>query len=195
MRIVKLTPAVEKKLLRARLERDAEAERVASEIVGDVRRRGDAALSAWVKKLDGIDLQRESLWIPDGEIRSARKQASREFLRALEHAAHNVRRVAEKQLPQPWTVEVEPGVKIGQLVRPIDAIGCYIPGGRFALVSTMLMTVVPAKVAGVRHIQVVCPRPNHASPEWVARKPSRLLPTARSAWPALRKSLDRAIVL
>ena len=162
MRIMRLTPAVEKKLLRARQEHDAEAEGIASEIVGDVRRRGDAALSAWMKKLDGIDLHRESLWISGGEIRAARKQASRDFLRALEHAARNVRRVAEKQLPKPWTMEVEPGVKIGQLVRPIETIGCYIPGGRFALVSTMVMTVVPAKVAGVRHIQVVCPRPNAA---------------------------------
>jgi histidinol dehydrogenase len=162
MRIVRLTPAVEKKLLRARQEHDAEAEGIASKIVGDVRRRGDAALSAWVKKLDGIDLHRESLWISGGEIRAARKQVSRDFLRALEHAARNVRRVAEKQLPNPWAMEVEPGVKVGQLVRPIDAIGCYIPGGRFALVSTMVMTVVPAKVAGVRHIQVVCPRPNAA---------------------------------
>ena len=162
MRIVRLTPAVEKKLLRARQEHDAEAEGIASKIVGDVRRRGDAALSTWMKKLDGIDLHRESLWISGGEIRAARKQVSRDFLRALEHAARNVRRVAEKQLTKPWTMEVEPGVKIGQLVRPIDAIGCYIPGGRFALVSTMVMTVVPAKVAGVRHIQVVCPRPNAA---------------------------------
>ena len=162
MRIMRLTPAVEKKLLRARQEHDAEAEGIASEIVGDVRRRGDAALSAWMKKLDGIDLHRESLWISGGEIRAAREQASRDFLRALEHAARNVRRVGEKQLPKPWTMEVEPGVKIGQLVRPIETIGCYIPGGRFALVSTMVMTVVPAKVAGVRHIQVVCPRPNAA---------------------------------
>jgi len=162
MRIVRLTPAVEKKLLRARQEHDAEAEDIASKIVGDVRRRGDAALSAWVKKLDGIDLRRESLWISGGEIRAARKQVSHDFLRALEHAARNVRRVAEKQLPKPWTIEVEPGVKIGLLVRPIDTIGCYIPGGRFALVSTMVMTVVPAKVAGVGHIQVACPRPNTA---------------------------------
>jgi histidinol dehydrogenase len=162
MRIVRLTPAVEKKLLRARQEHDAEAEGIASKIVGDVRRRGDAALSAWVKKLDGIDLHRESLWISGGEIRAARKQVSRDFLRALEHAVRNVHLVAEKQLPKRWTIEVEPGVKIGQLVRPIDAIGCYIPGGRFALVSTMVMTVVPAKVAGVGHIQVVCPRPNAA---------------------------------
>lgn len=162
MRIVRLTPAVEKKLLRARQEHDAEAEGIASKIVGDVRRRGDAALATWVKKLDGIDLHRESLWISGGEIRAARKQVSRDLLRALEHAARNVRRVAEKQLPKPWTMEVEPGVKISQLVRPIEAIGCYIPGGRFALVSTMVMTVIPAKVAGVRRIQVVCPRPNAA---------------------------------
>jgi histidinol dehydrogenase len=162
MRILRLTPAVEKKLLCARQEHDAAAERIASEIVGDVRRRGDSALSAWVKKLDGVDLQRESLWIAEEEIRAARKQVSRDFLRALEHAARNVRRVAEKQLPKPWTVEVEPGVKISQVVRPIDSIACYIPGGRFALVSTMVMTVVPAMLAGVRHIQVACPRPNAA---------------------------------
>jgi len=162
MRIVRLTPAVEKKLLRARQEHDGEAQRIAAEIIHDIRRRGDAALSAWVKKLDDIDLQREHLWIDEDEIRAARKQVGREFLGALEHAARNVRRVAERQLPKQWTMEVERGVKIGQLVRPIDAIGCYIPGGRFALVSTLVMTVVPAKVAGVRHIQVACPRPNAA---------------------------------
>ena len=162
MRIVKLTAAVEKKLLRARHERDSEAERITAEIIDDVRRRGDAALYDWAKKLDDIDLQLEGLWIAEREIRAARKQVSRDFLRALEHAARNVRRVAEKQLPKPWTMEVEPGVRIGQVVRPIESIGCYIPGGQHALVSTLVMTVVPAKVAGVRDIQVVCPRPNAA---------------------------------
>jgi histidinol dehydrogenase len=162
MRIVRLTPAIEKKLLRARQEHDAEAQEVAAEIISDIRQRGDAALSAWAKKLDNVDFQRESLWIGEDEIRAARKQVRREFLRALEHAVRNVRRVAQKQLPKPWTMEVEPGVKIGQVVRPIDSIGCYIPGGRFALVSTMVMTVVPAKVAGVPHIHVACPRPNTA---------------------------------
>ena len=160
MRIVKLTSAVERKLLQSRGQHDAEAQRIAAEIIRDVRRRGDAALSAWVRKLDGIDLQREGLWIGENEIRAARKQVSREFLRALEHTARNVRRVAEQQSPKTWTMEVEPGVRIGQVVRPIDTIGCYIPGGRFALVSTLVMTVAPAKVAGVRNIQVVCPRPN-----------------------------------
>ena len=162
MRIVKLTATIEKKLLSARRQRDTEAQRVAADIILDVRKRGDAALSAWVKKLDGIDLQGKRLWIGENEIRAARKQVSREFLRALEHAARNVRRVAEQQFPKSWMMEVEPGVRIGQVVRPIDTIGCYIPGGRFALVSTLVMTVVPAKVAGVHNMQVVCPRPNAA---------------------------------
>jgi len=160
MRILKLTHAVEKKLLRARQERDTEAERIASEIIRDVRRRGDAALSAWVKKLDGIDLRKEGLWITEPEIRAAWKKVSRDFLRAIEHAARNVRRVAEKQLPQPWSLEVEHGVKISQIVQPIETIGCYIPGGRFALVSTLVMSAVPATVAGVKQIIVVCPKPN-----------------------------------
>jgi histidinol dehydrogenase len=162
MRIVKLTPAVEKKLLRARRERDAEAERVVSEIVADVRKRGNAALFAWAKRLDGTDLRRENLWISEGDIRGARKQVPPHFLRAVKHAARNVRRLAERQLPKPWTIEVESGVKITQVVRPIESIGCYVPGGQFSLVSTLIMTVVPATVAGVPKIEVVCPRPNTA---------------------------------
>jgi len=160
MRILKLTSAVEKTLLRARHERDREAERIAARIIADVRKRGDAALAAWVKKLDGVDLRRTGFWVSHREIRSAHKQVSAEFLRAVRHAERNIRRVAEKQLPQPWSLEVEPGVTISQLIRTIDSIGCYIPGGRFALVSTLLMTVAPAQVAGVPRITVVCPKPN-----------------------------------
>jgi len=68
--------------------------------------------------------------------------------------------VAEKQLPRPWTFETEPGVRISQRVSPIESIGCYIPGGLFSLVSTLVMTAVPAKVAGVSCIVAVCPAPN-----------------------------------
>jgi histidinol dehydrogenase len=160
MRILKLTPAVEQNLLRARHERDLGAERIAAGIVSDVRRRGDAALETWARKLDGVDLRRSGAWISQREIGAAHKQVSVEFLRAVRHSARNIRRVAEKQLPRPWSLEVEPGVTISQLVRPIEAIGCYIPGGRFALVSTLAMTVVPAQVADVNRITVVCPKPN-----------------------------------
>jgi histidinol dehydrogenase len=81
---------------------------------------------------------------------------------AIEHAARNIRRVAEQQRPRPWSITVEPGVRVGQRVTPLDTIGCYIPGGRFSLVSTLLMTAVPAQVAGVRRIIVACPKANPA---------------------------------
>ena len=160
MRILKLTSAVEKNLLRARYERDLEAERVTAGIIADVRKRGDVALAAWARKLDGIELTRAGTWISQREINAARKQVSAEFISAVRHAAKNIQCVAEKQLPRGWSLAVEAGVTISQLVRPIESIGCYIPGGRFALVSTLLMTVVPAQVAGVKLIAVVCPRPN-----------------------------------
>ena len=160
MRILKLTSAVEKNFLRARHERDREAEIIAASIIADVRKRGDAALAAWAKKLDGNNLSLSGVWVSRREINAARKQVSVELLSAARHAAKNIRRVAEKQLPRAWTLAVEPGVTISQLVSPIESIGCYIPGGRFALVSTLLMTVIPARVAGVRSITVLCPKPN-----------------------------------
>ena len=160
MQIIPLTAAVEKRFLGARQRRDVAAERTAARIVSDVRRRGDAAVFAWTKKLDGLELTRENVWVSRDEIRATPRSASREFVKAVKHAARNVERVARKQLPRAWSLEVEPGVKIGQIVRPIETIGCYIPGGRYALVSTLVMTAVPAKVAGVRRIIIACPRPN-----------------------------------
>jgi len=160
MRILKLTPRIEKWLLSRRARRDDEAHSVASEIVADVRKRGDSALFAWTKKLDHLNLARDDVWISRKEIRSAERRVSSEFLSAIKRAAKNVRCVAEKQIPRPWTFETEPGVRITQRVSPIESIGCYIPGGRFSLVSTLVMTAVPAKVAGVSRIVAVCPRPN-----------------------------------
>src|SRR5690242_10732442 len=160
MRILKLTPQTETFLLARRAQQDAEAHKIAAEIVENVRKRGDAALFAYAKEYDGTDLARTGVWIEEKEIRAARKTTSLKFRKAIERAAENVRRVAEKQLPRPWTVKTAPGVKIHQMVRPIEAIGCYIPGGRFSLVSTLVMTVAPAKVAGVPNIVAVCPKPN-----------------------------------
>lgn len=160
MRILKLTPSVEKQLLRARQSRDTEAKGIAARIIRDVRHRGDNALFAWTKKLDAADLLRRSLWISPEEFSASRLSEGGDFLRAVEHAARNIRSVAEKQLQRPWKLRVEPGVTISQLIRPIETIGCYIPGGRYALVSTLLMTIIPAQVAGVPRVIVVCPRPN-----------------------------------
>jgi histidinol dehydrogenase len=160
MRILKLTRETVANLLKGREGQDRVAFRAAARIVADVKRRGDAALDHWSGKLDGTNLQRDGLWLSRREIIAARKRVGPEFLHAVEHAAKNVRCVAEQQLPGEWSLEVEPGVKIAQVIRSIDSVGCYIPGGRFALFSTMIMSVVPAKVAGVERIIVVCPRPN-----------------------------------
>lgn len=161
MRILKLTATVEKRLLAARQCRDAEAEKVAGTIVADVRRRGDPALFAWTRKLDTLNLPRLGMWISRREIEQAQKGVGADFLRAVQHAIANVRKVAEKQLPRNWSMAVEPGVSIGQIVRPIEIIGCYIPGGTSTLFSTLIMTAVPAQVAGAKRIVAVCPRPNN----------------------------------
>ena len=161
MRILRLTGAVEKRLLAARERRDVQAEKVAAKIIADVRRRGDAALLSWTQKLDGVNLARLGMWVSQREIEEAQERASADFLRAVKHAIANVRKVAEKQLPRNWSIEVEPGVSIGQMVRPIETIGCYIPGGKSTLLSTLVMTAVPAQVAGVKRIVAVCSRPNH----------------------------------
>ena len=160
MRITRLTAATEKSLLKLRENDNHEALRISGRIVDDVRRRGDLALDSWTRKLDGVELQQTGVWITATEFSAAQALVSKGFLRAVKHAIANVRRVAEKQLPLDWNLQVERGVSIGQRIRPIESIGCYIPGGRFALVSTLVMTVVPAQVAGVPQIIAVCPHPN-----------------------------------
>jgi histidinol dehydrogenase len=160
MRILKLTPKTEIGLLKLRQTHDREAYRIAARIIAGVQKRGDAALVDWCTKLDGGEVRKKGLWITRKEIADAKHRVGRKFLRAVEHAASNVRRVAERQLPRDWNLDVESGVTIRQLVRPLDSIGCYIPGGRFALLSTLVMTVVPAQVAAVPRIIAVCPRPN-----------------------------------
>ncbi len=162
MKILRLTAATEKRIFKTRETRDAEAERVAAEIVSDVRKRGDKALFEWTKKLDGLDLKGAGLWVGSKEIAAAAKGVDRDLIRAIEHAARNVKRVAQQQLPKAWSIESERGVQISQKIEPIERIGCYIPGGHFALVSTLIMTVATAQVARVKEIVVVCPRPNDA---------------------------------
>ncbi len=161
MKILKLNSATEKSLFKLRENEDREALRIAGRIVDDVRRRGDQAVTSWTRKLDGVDLQQDGLWVAPAEFAAARKSVSVEFLAAVKHAIANVRHVAEKQKPLDWSLQVERGITVAQMVRPIESIGCYIPGGRFALVSTLVMTVVPAQVAGVRQIVAVCPHPNN----------------------------------
>src|ERR1700735_4630018 len=161
-RIQALNPAAEKKIFASRRASSRDAARVAGRIIEDVRRRGDPALFAWTKKLDRVALSARNVWVTRAEISGAREKVSDGLLAAIDHAERNIRAVARKQKPQEWTIEVEPGVWAGQRVRPIDSIGCYLPGGRFSLVSTLLMTVIPAQEAGVRRIVVASPNPGGA---------------------------------
>jgi histidinol dehydrogenase len=162
MRILKLTDAVADKFLARRNSHDAAADRIAARILTDVRKNGDAALFRWISRLDGLRVTQKSLWISRAEIRATSRNVPRDLLRAVEHAARNIRQVAEKQRPRSWTITVEPGVRVGQRVTPLGTIGCYIPGGRFSLFSTLLMTAIPAQVAGVKRILVACPKPSPA---------------------------------
>jgi histidinol dehydrogenase len=159
MRVLRLTNAIEEKLLAQRCGSDRAAEKIASRIIRDVQRRRDAALFSWTKRLDRLSLNPNSTWISAKELREASRRVSVEFLDAVNHAARNIRAVARRQKPQEWTIEVEPGVRASQRVQPIETVGCYIPGGRFSLVSTLLMTAIPAQEAGVRKIVITSPQP------------------------------------
>ena len=159
MRILPLTSSIEEKILAQRHRRDQVAERAAARIIQDVQRRGDAALFYWTKRFDRVALQRNSVWVSRDELRSAARRVSAAFLEAVDHAARNIRDVAHRQRPQEWTLHIEPGVRVSQRVRPIETVGCYLPGGRFSLVSTLLMTAIPAQEAGVPNIVITSPQP------------------------------------
>jgi histidinol dehydrogenase len=136
----------------------AKAELVARRIVTDVRKRGDRALRNYAERLDGLD-KNQPLHVATHEVQAAWQSVSPELRDALKQAANNIRRFCKWQKPADWTEEQQPGIRVGQVLRPLDSVGCYIPGGRYPLPSTMLMTVIPAQVAGVKRIVVVSPKP------------------------------------
>jgi histidinol dehydrogenase len=136
----------------------ARVEKTVARIVADVRKNGDKALRRYAEKLDGLKTK-QPLRVADAELEQAWSAASEEFKRALKIAAGNIRQYCEWQKPQQWRNALAPGINVGQVVRPLQSAGCYVPGGRYPLPSTMLMTVIPAQVAGVQEIRVVSPRP------------------------------------
>jgi histidinol dehydrogenase len=160
MRVLQLTKAIDEKILAHRHGNDRSAETMASRIIRDVQRRGDAALFSWTKRFDRVALNDDNIWLSAQEMRDASRRVSVDFLDAVNHAARNIRAVARRQKPQEWTIEMEPGVRVSQRVQPIETVGCYIPGGRFSLVSTLLMTAIPAQQAGVGKIVIVSPQPS-----------------------------------
>lgn len=142
----------------------AETEKTAARIIAAIRKNGDRALRKYAVKHDSLGPRQAFAVAPD-EMRNALARVTPEFRRALEAAAANIRRFAEWQKPAPFTREMQTGVIVGQVIRPLDSVGCYVPGGRYPLPSTLLMTVIPAQVAGVPNVTVVSPKP---APETLA---------------------------
>jgi histidinol dehydrogenase len=136
----------------------AEAEQVVAPILEAVRKRGDEAVLEYARKFDSLG--GESLAVPASSWNAAESHVSTEFYAALETAAANIREYAALQLPRETWTEFPDGRRLGSVVRPLESMGAYIPAGRYPLPSTLLMTVIPAQVAGVRTICVTSPHPS-----------------------------------
>ncbi len=151
--------ALEATRIAARQAEPETVEKQVRRIVSDVRRRGDAALRRYAQRWDHLAPD-QPLQISIDEMSAAQRATSSQTRIALRRAAENIRRFCIWQKPKTWTRNWK-GASLGQLVRPLDSVGCYVPGGRYPLVSTLLMTVIPAQVAGVKNIRVVSPRPSN----------------------------------
>jgi histidinol dehydrogenase len=137
---------------------------VVKRIVADVRKRGDRALLHYAALFDGL-AGAATLRVTPQEMASAWKAIDPAMQEALSMATRQIRTFAVSQLPASFSDEPVPGLTTGQLVRPLGSVGCYVPSGRHPLPSTLLMTAIPAQVAGVERIVVVSPKP---APETLA---------------------------
>jgi len=130
---------------------------VVQRIVADVRKGGDRALRRYAKKLDGLAAT-QAMEITRAEMEQAWEETPKRLQAAMQTAAGNIRKFATRQMPKQWSA-THAGLTTGQRVRPLGAVGCYVPSGRYPLPSTLLMTVIPAQVAGVERIVAVSPKP------------------------------------
>jgi histidinol dehydrogenase len=127
-------------------------------IIKDVRRNGDRALRRYAERWDSL-AKNQPLQVPEDEMAAAWKALPPGSRQSIREAAQNIRRFCKQQKPRSWT-HTRRGISLGQLAIPLDSVGCYVPGGRYPLVSTLLMTVIPAQVAGVANIRVLSPKPS-----------------------------------
>jgi histidinol dehydrogenase len=143
-------------LLSAARVRDTATDRRVGRIVAEVRSGGDEALLQYARTLDHLE---GGLEVTRSEILAEAAKVPASVRGAIKTAAKHIRIVAKMQVPKDWRLDVAPGVSVEQRVTPLDRVGCYVPGGLYPLPSSLLMTAIPARVAGVREIIVVCPRP------------------------------------
>jgi len=135
----------------------ADVEPVVRKIVDDVRSGGDKSLRGYAEGWDRLEKD-SPLKVAESEMQESWDASPPRLRSALREAARNIRRFCEWQKPKEWK-HSSGGVSVGQIVRPLDSVGCYVPGGRHPLASTVLMTVIPAQVAGVRNIRIASPNP------------------------------------
>jgi histidinol dehydrogenase len=136
----------------------AKVDAVVRDILSAVQHRGDAAVREFATSFDGLTGD-QSFSVSRAEMQTAWETISEELKAAMRIAQANIRGFAERQLPRAWSFRPVEGMEVGQVVRSLGSVGCYVPGGRYPLPSTLLMTVTPAQVAGVERIVVCSPKP------------------------------------
>ncbi len=130
-----------------------------SRIVSDVQKNGDTALFGYTKQFDNLELTKKTVRVSREEMESARSEVSENLVNRLKFASQRIETYQKSKLPEGRTYKDEYGNELGWLVRPLERVGVYVPGGKAAYPSTVLMTAVPARVAGVKNIAIVTPCP------------------------------------
>lgn len=130
-----------------------------AKIVSDVRREGNSALVQYTEQFDKVRLYKDQLEVPKEEFKLAVQQLKPEILKSLQKLARAIEKFHRKQLPREWETEMAPGIRAGQLVRPLERVGIYAPGGLAKYPSTVLMAAVPARIAGVKEV-IMCTPPS-----------------------------------
>ncbi|MBN2200887.1 histidinol dehydrogenase [bacterium] len=153
-----------KRLETRREETSREVRNAVQDIITDVRKHGDEAVLRYTREFDKVEIPENAIRVPEPEIRAAMDAADPAFLDVLRRSAENIRRFHGRGARRSWIEWESDGVMLGQRVRPLDRVGVYVPGGRAAYASSLLMAVVPAQVAGVREIAVVSPPGSEGHP-------------------------------
>ncbi len=161
MRIVELSNETKNNILNDLLKRSpnhySQYEAAVSEIIGGVRARGDQALFEYTLKYDGFDLNAGNIQVTKQEIQEAYEKLDQEFIQVIQKSTENIRTFHEKQLRNSWFDTRKDGSILGMKISPIEKAGVYVPGGKAAYPSSVLMNVIPAKVAGVERIIMTTP--------------------------------------
>lgn len=161
MRTVKLTKESTKDILENLLKRSpnnyGKFESTVAQILDKVKNEGDAALFAYTKEFDKADVTKETIRVTDAEIEEAYAQIDPALLGVIRKALVNIRKYHEKQIQNSWFTSETNGTMLGQKVTPLNRVGVYVPGGKAVYPSSVLMNIVPAKVAGVPHIVMTTP--------------------------------------